>query len=96
MTEERKLTPEGLAAWERTLAETRERNAALVAQSVAAQRAELDAARAPGVALARTRLAIGVAALADHRARARQWAAEHPGAANRLEQIQAYAQESAK
>jgi hypothetical protein len=87
----RKLTPEALAAWERSLAETRERNLARLAPSVAAQRAEIAAAKEPMLARARARAAAEIAGIADHRAQARAWAAAHPDAGDRLEEMQAEA-----
>ncbi len=89
----RKLTPGALALWELERAEVRARNAALLAQSVAAQRAEIAGARAP--MLARAKAQEAVAAASDHRAKARQWAAEHPGAADRLPELQAEAKAKA-
>lgn len=88
-----KLTAAGLALWELERAEVRARNAALVAQSVAAQRAELASAKAPMLARAKARE--DAAAASDHRAQARQWAAEHPDAADRLPELQAEARAKA-
>ncbi len=81
----------GLAAWERGRTEIRERNAALLAQSVAEQKAAIAAARAPGMQVAKAELVTQLAAVAEHRAKARQWAKDNPDAAERLAETQARA-----
>jgi hypothetical protein len=84
----RRLTPGAWEAWERGRAEIAARNAALLAQSVAAQRAEIAAAKLRLLtgAVAREPTAEAAAAAPDdpppvgsiawHRAKARAWAVE--------------------
>ncbi len=110
-----RLTFAGLAAWERTRAAIRERNAALLALSVAAQKAAIKVERAPLLERAQARLEADRArdelasaasaaraaaarkpldeAVADHRTEARQWAKDHPDAAEWIPELQAYARE---
>jgi hypothetical protein len=83
------------AIWQAGRAEVAAKNAALTAQGVARQRAEIEAARAPAMAKAQAQLAevIGIraAAIIASREKARKWAAEHPDAADRLAEYQAAA-----
>ncbi len=88
-----KLTPAGLAEWERVRAEIKARNAELLALSVARERAAMAAARADQMARASALVAelSTWRSVETGRAQARQWAAEHPNATDRLPELQAQA-----
>jgi phosphoribosylanthranilate isomerase len=80
----RRLTYGGLAQWERTRREVKARNAAALAQSVAAQRAEIATAKVRVLTVAAARETAETAAndshqvgsIGWHRAQARAWASE--------------------
>ncbi len=95
-----RLTAAAWAIWQAGRAEVAARNAALTAQGVARQRAEIEAARSPLMQRARAQLAAELAAsnasVRDVRAAARKWAAEHRDAADRLAEYQAQASAKAE
>ena len=87
------MTPAGLAEWQRVRAEVAERNAALLAQAIVTERALQAEARGPMLARVRD-LEAELAtwrSVETARAEARQWAAEHPDATDRLPDLQAQA-----
>ena len=94
-----RLTYGGLAEWERTRREVAERNAALLAQSVAQQKAEIAAAKEPTLARAQASLAAELStwrSVEQSRIEARRWAAEHRDAADRMREYQDAAEAKAR
>ncbi len=88
-----KLTPAGLAEWERVRADIKARNAGLLAQAIVTERAVMAEARAPMLARVRGMEAELATwrSVETARVEARKWAAEHPDSPGRLPELQAVA-----